>query len=98
MQWATESDHLQQPFLAREQTLGAFEIVDIGLQQVPVYDFAFGIPQRLAVDLEPAIYAIGYEQVVRANGGNTLDRRNCEILCHRDSLMTAALHSMHRHL
>src|SRR6267154_2493045 len=172
MQWATESDHLQQPFLAREQTLGAFEIVDIGLQQVPVYDFAFGIPQRLAVDLEPAIYAVGskqavlaqqplarlprmllagdhrgnvvgmhelrgrpaldlfeggaevfkdrpvdtfdravwrddpdqsgdavaYEQVIRAKGGHTLNRRNCEIFCHRDSLMTAPLHSMHRHL
>src|SRR5437016_12378271 len=66
MQWAAKSDHLQQPFLTREQTLRAFEVVDIGLQQIPLYDFAFGIPQRLAVDLEPAIYAVGSKQAVLA--------------------------------
>src|SRR6266550_8821413 len=164
MERAAKSDHLQQTFLTCEQTLGALEVIDVGLQHVPLYDFAFAIPQRLTVDSEPAIdavrskqamlaqhplaglermllagdhrgnvvgmhklrgrpaldlfecgaeviedrpvdpfdravrrddadqggNAIGYEQVIRANGGNILDRRNCEILCHRDSLMTAA--------
>src|SRR6266852_6540714 len=49
-------------------------------------------------DADQSGNAIGYEQVIRANGGHTLSRRNCEIFCHRNSLMTAGLHSMHRPL
>src|SRR5882757_4240324 len=64
MQRTTESDHLQQPLLTREQALGAFEVVDVGLQQVPLYDFTLAIPQRLAVDLEPAVDAVGSAQAV----------------------------------
>src|SRR5438309_9573417 len=66
MQRATESDHLQQPLLTREQALGAFEVVDVGLQQIPLYDFALAIPQRFAVDREPAIDAVGSAQAVLA--------------------------------
>ncbi len=64
LQRATNGDHLQQPLLAREQALGALEIVDVGLEHIPLCDFTFGISQRLAVDLKPAIDAVGSKQAM----------------------------------
>jgi len=50
--------HLKEPFLAGEQCLGPFSVLDVERNRIPSIDPSLIVEQRIAADQEPAIFAV----------------------------------------